>query len=169
MEFRMADYKDIDDIMNIIFKAQENFRNKKIDQWQNNYPNHEIIREDIKNKNSYVLLKDGIIIGTVYLSFNEEPTYKKIYKGQWLSNGQYAVIHRMAVDSEYKGLGLASLMMKYMEDICLSKNIHSIKVDTHSENLSMQRSLEKNGYKYCGIIYLEDGNERVAFEKLLLN
>ena len=57
MEFRMADYKDIDDIMNIIFKAQENFRNKKIDQWQNNYPNHDIIREDIKIKNSYVLLK----------------------------------------------------------------------------------------------------------------
>ena len=49
----------------------------------------------------------------------------------------------MAVDSAYKGLGLASLMMKYMEDICLNKNIHSIKVDTHSENLSMQRSLEK--------------------------
>jgi RimJ/RimL family protein N-acetyltransferase len=169
MEFRMADYKDIDSIMNIIFKAQENFRSKKIDQWQNNYPNYDIIREDIKNKNSYVLLKDGVIIGTVYLSFDGEPTYEKIYKGQWLSNRQYAVIHRMAVDSEYKGLGLASLMMKYMEDICLNKNIHSIKVDTHSENLSMQKSLEKNGYKYCGIIYLEDGNERVAFEKLLLN
>ena len=42
----------------------------------------------------------------------------------------------------------------------------SIKIDTHKENFVMRGLLEKNGFEYCGIILLEDGAERVAYEKL---
>ena len=31
----------------------------------------------------------------------------------------------------------------------------------------MQRVMEKNGLSHRGIIYLEDGGERLAFEKVL--
>ena len=31
----------------------------------------------------------------------------------------------------------------------------------------MQRVMEKNGLTYRGVIYLEDGSQRLAFEKLL--
>jgi hypothetical protein len=31
----------------------------------------------------------------------------------------------------------------------------------------MRRMLEKNGFVYCGIIYLESGDERVAYEKIV--
>lgn len=41
-----------------------------------------------------------------------------------------------------------------------------IKVDTHEENISMQKLLKKNNFKYCGIIYLEDKSKRIAFEKI---
>jgi hypothetical protein len=27
--------------------------------------------------------------------------------------------------------------------------------------------LEKNGFSYCGVIYLADGAERVAYEKII--
>ncbi|HBN29292.1 MAG TPA: GNAT family N-acetyltransferase, partial [Clostridiaceae bacterium] len=50
----------------------------------------------------------------------------------------------------------------------LSKGVHSIKIDTHRENKSMQRLLKKNGFEYCGIIYLKDKSERIAFEKTLI-
>lgn len=30
----------------------------------------------------------------------------------------------------------------------------------------MQRSLIKNGFDYCGVIYLADGSKRVAFENV---
>ena len=39
--------------------------------------------------------------------------------------------------------------------------IHRIAVDNDL------KLLEKNDFKYCGIIYLEDGNKRIAFEKLI--
>jgi hypothetical protein len=30
----------------------------------------------------------------------------------------------------------------------------------------MQKCLIRNGFKYCGIIYLESGAERIAFQKI---
>ena len=46
-------------------------------------------------------------------------------------------------------------------------NAESIRIDTHRDNIPMQKMLNKNGFIYCGIIYLLDGKERFAFEKPL--
>jgi hypothetical protein len=32
----------------------------------------------------------------------------------------------------------------------------------------MRRMLEKNGFVHCGTIYLENGDERVAYEKMII-
>lgn len=167
MKFRKSNEEDIKSIMNIINQAQAWFKDQRIDQWQNNYPNIETIIDDINNSYGYVLLKNNIVIGTAAVSFDGEKTYDSIYNGKWISNDDYAVIHRIAVDSNYKGLGLASVLFKYIEELCLDKGIHSIKVDTHEENMPMQKLLYKNGFQYCGIIYLEDKSKRIAFEKII--
>jgi ribosomal protein S18 acetylase RimI-like enzyme len=167
MEFRKSVETDIKDIMNIISQAQAYLKKQGINQWQNNYPNVETISNDIHNKNSYVLLKDDTIVATVAVSFHGEKTYDSIYEGKWITDKEYAVIHRIAVDNNYKGMGLSSQIMKNVEELSLSKGVYSIRVDTHEENLSMQKLLKKNKFQYCGIIYLEDGNKRVAFEKTL--
>ncbi|MEA4900120.1 GNAT family N-acetyltransferase [Desulfitobacterium sp.] len=166
MEFRQAARSDIDSILNIIKQAQAYFKEHEINQWQNNYPNHEVIMKDINNSQSFVLVNRDKIVGTTAVSFEGEKTYEIIYEGQWLSNFDYAVIHRMAVDSVYKGQGLASLMIKKVEEMCLSKGVHSIKIDTHEDNASMQNLIHKNGFQYCGIIYLQDNSKRMAFEKI---
>ncbi|NRY64043.1 GNAT family N-acetyltransferase [Clostridium beijerinckii] len=167
MEFRKAVETDINYIMRIIKQAQDYFKEQGINQWQNNYPNPETIRNDIANKHSYILLKDNNIVATAAVSFDGEKTYDSIYEGEWITNNQYAVIHRIAVDNTYKGLGLSSEIIKNVEELCLNKGIHSIKVDTHEENISMQKLLKKNKFQYCGIIYLEDGNKRIAFERII--
>jgi len=167
MKFRKAVERDINDIMRIIKQAQGYFKEQGINQWQNNYPNPETIRNDINNKHSYILSKDNNIVATAAVSFDGEKTYDSIYEGVWITNNQYAVIHRIAVDNTYKGLGLSSEIIKNVEELCLSRGIHSIKVDTHEENISMQKLLKKNKFQYCGIIYLEDGNKRIAFERIL--
>jgi N-acetylglutamate synthase-like GNAT family acetyltransferase len=168
MQFRKAVEADASSIMNIIKQAQAYFKEQGINQWQDNYPNLETIKNDISNKNGYVLLKDNNVVGTVAVIFDGEKNYEFIYKGEWISNHEYAVIHRIAVDTNYKGVGLSSVIIKNIEQMCLNKCIHSIKVDTHKENLSMQKLLHKNGFQYCGIIYLENKSERIAFEKILL-
>lgn len=167
MEFRRTILDDVDNIMEIIKQAQAYFKEQGIDQWQNNYPNVEVIINDINNEHSYVLVKDNSIVATVAVSFDGEETYESIYEGEWITNGEFAVIHRIAVSNKHKGLGLSSEIIKHIEKLCLDRGVHSIKSDTHEENLSMQKLLKKNDFKYCGIIYLESGDRRVAFEKVV--
>jgi GNAT superfamily N-acetyltransferase len=167
MQFRKAVEPDLPGIMNIIRQAQAYMKKSGIDQWQNGYPNEETILDDINKGYSYVLAEGHSILGTVAVIFGIEKTYNRIYEGQWLNAGSYATVHRIAVSSEHKGSGLAGAIMKYIESICLSKDVHSIKVDTHEDNKSMQNCLHKNGFQYCGVIYLEDGSKRIAYEKLI--
>jgi predicted GNAT family N-acyltransferase len=168
MEFRKAVEANVDSIMKIIKQAQYYFKEKGINQWQNNYPNVEVISNDVAEKNSYVLLQNNEVVATAVVSFNGERTYESIYEGEWISNKEYAVVHRIAVDNNYKGLGLSSQIIKNVEELCIEKGVFSIKVDTHEQNLSMQKLLRKNKFEYCGIIYLEDNSKRIAFEKILL-
>lgn len=167
MKFRKSVKSDIKDIMDIISEAQEYFKMNGIDQWQNNYPNKEVISNDIDNGESYVFLKDDKIAATTVISFRGEKTYDSITDGQWITNGKFAVIHRIAVHNDYKGLGISKEIIKTAEELSIENDIHSIKADTHKENIPMQNLLKKSGFKYCGIIYLEDGAERVAFEKVI--
>ncbi len=168
MNFRKSQKTDIEEIMKIIHQAQNYFKNNNIDQWQNGYPNFQVINTDIEHNESYVLVKDSEIIATTVISFSGEKTYDKIYDGNWLTdNNKYAVIHRIAVKDNYKGCGLSHKILEYAENICLENNIHSIRIDTHEENIPMQNLLKRNQYKYCGIIYLDDGAKRIAFEKII--
>ncbi len=167
MRLRKTVEQDIAHVMKIIKQAQEYFKKSNIDQWQDNYPTSQTIKDDIANGESYVLLDDEAIVATTVISFKGEETYKDIYNGKWLSNGEYAVIHRLAVDNNYKGSGISAEIIRHVEGICIEKGVHSIKVDTHEQNVSMQRLLQKNDFTYCGVIYLKDKSTRVAFEKLI--
>ena len=121
MEFRKSVKSDIPEIMGIIKQAQDYFKEKNIDQWQNGYPNEEVINNDIENEESYVMIKDDKIVATTVISFKEESCYENIIDGKWLTNGDYGVIHRIAVGKNYKGLGLSHKIIKYAEKICLEK------------------------------------------------
>lgn len=167
MRLRKSRENDLKYIIEIINEAKEFLKESKIDQWQQGYPNEEVILKDIENQHSYVLEDDNKIIGTVALSFDGEETYDLIYDGKWISNNEYAVIHRIATSRRYNIKGTGTEIIKSIEKICKDKGIKSIKIDTHEENLVMQKLLNKNDFKYCGVIYLEDKAKRVAFEKVI--
>jgi GNAT superfamily N-acetyltransferase len=167
MEFRKADFSELDSIMKIVHQAQSFLKKLNINQWQNGYPTREIVAQDIANGNAYLLTDDSKVMAVVTILFAREPTYDVIYEGKWLTEGEYSVVHRLAVDSHFKGKGIATGVLEEIDRMTLQKGIHSIKVDTHEDNIPMQKLLKKNGFVYCGVIYLADGNKRIAFEKLL--
>ncbi|MDQ9769054.1 hypothetical protein RFZ33_18465, partial [Acinetobacter baumannii] len=74
MEFRKSKVEDIPEIMRIIKEAQEYFKSKGIDQWQDGYPNEDNLKGDISADESYVMLIDGEIVGTAAISFRGEST-----------------------------------------------------------------------------------------------
>ena len=44
---------------------------------------------------------------------------------------------------------------------------NNIRIDTHRDNHIMQHNLLKHGFQYCGIIFLLNGDERLAYQKIV--
>lgn len=55
MNFRKSTFDDVDKILEIIEKAKIELNKLGLDQWQNGYPNKEVIENDVKLGISYVL------------------------------------------------------------------------------------------------------------------
>ena len=106
----------------------------------------------------YVVEESGEAHAVFYFFNGADETYSKIDHGNWLNDEPYGVIHRVASDGALHGV------MRVCAEFCL-RTVKNLKIDTHRDNLPMQRSLEKNGFVYCGIIHLENGDERVAYQK----
>ena len=165
MIIRKAQHRDVQEMIRIIRQAQDYLRSQGIDQWQDGYPNEETLENDIKNGYSYVAVDEQSVKGTFALIFSGEPTYRVIEHGRWLSEDiPYATLHRVAVAEEEKGKGLAGKMLEEIRKICTEQSVHTIRIDTHKDNASMRRMLEKNGFVHCGVITLESGAPREAYE-----
>ena len=153
---------DLSVILGLRDQAREIMRSYgNVYQWPDGYPPDERFVNDIKCGGSHVMLDEkGEIVGTFALLPSPEVTYNKIYNGQWLDDAPYHVIHRIA--SKPNSHGILDALLDYCES-----RVSNIRIDTHEANIIMRKGLEKHGYRYCGIIYLLDGNERLAFQKRL--
>lgn len=169
MKLSIATSTDLSSILNIIIDAQTYLASQGVDQWQDGYPDESLILEDISNNESYIVKsKNNKLVGTAMFAIKPEPTYSNI-DGNWLTEkgAKYGVIHRMAVSSSYRGIGVAKFIFNDCEFALKKSNIASLRIDTHENNLGMQSLVKRLGYIYCGVIYLPNGNKRLAFEKKL--
>jgi len=170
---RHAREEDLPRILELIEFGRQKMRAiGNMDQWVNGYPLPEQLLEDIHLGNSYLVEEDGQAVATFAFVEGPDVTYNKIYEGRWLDEPEeepdshkppktdYHVIHRMASAPEVRGI------MKFVLDYCFSRT-NDIRIDTHRKNITMQRVIEKNGFQYCGIIYLLDGAERLAYCKVV--
>ena len=166
MHLRKAIITELPIIWTILQQAIEQRKLDGSDQWQDGYPNEQTITSDINNGNAYVLADEQIVVAYAAIIFEVEPAYTAI-RGKWLSEGDYAVVHRVATSNAYKGKGIATALFRLIETLFLKKDIHSIKVDTNFDNVPMLKILDRLGYTNCGEVFFR-GSPRRAFEKLLL-
>jgi hypothetical protein len=167
MEIREAGTKDLNRIMEIVDAARGIMRkNGNMLQWTGGYPSEEVILKDIAEGWGHVCTEDGETKGYFAMIPSPEPTYKIIYDGAWLDDTlPYFVIHRISSLPEFHGV-MASIL-GYAEAQCRKKKwVPNIRIDTHRDNLIMQHILLKEGFRYCGIIYLASGDERLAYQRL---
>lgn len=168
MECRLATINDLDGIMHVIQDAIVALKNDRVDQWQDGYPNQEVIQNDIYDNHCYVVEENNEIIASAFICAMDDETYDYIEDGDWLLNDRYVVIHRIAVRSLFKGKHASDELLLRAMMIARSHHAKSIRMDTHKDNLRMQGFLKKHGFVYCGKIYLNDGSMRYAYEKSLL-
>ena len=161
MKTRPAIFEDIDVIMDLVDKARGIMRSSgNMHQWTDGYPSRELIEEDIRAGHGFVEVPDEGGPPIAYFAYIEgiEPTYNTIYEGAWLdADSPYAVIHRLASAPETHGVFDAVMAFA-------TSRVGNIKMDTHRDNLIMQHNILKHGFSYCGIISLESGAERLAYQ-----
>ncbi len=158
---REAKPTDITVIMQVMEAAKKIMRSSgNLHQWDDGYPSETVIFSDMVKHGGYVIEDAGRIIGYFAFLPSPEPTYSKIYDGQWTEDTlPYHVVHRIASYPDVHGI------FNDIMDFCFS-NDANIRIDTHKDNHIMQHNIEKHGFTYCGIIYLANGDERLAYQKL---
>ncbi|WBV60870.1 GNAT family N-acetyltransferase [Chryseobacterium camelliae] len=166
IKLRKAEIEDRDIIWNILQQAIERRRQDGSTQWQQGYPNLDTVESDIAKGFGYVMTVDGEIAVYTALILNDEPAYSTI-EGEWLSNGEFVVVHRVAVDEKFAGQGMVKKLFDHIEEFTKSNGIQSVKVDTNFDNIAMLKILEGKGYTYCGEVFLA-GGMRKAFEKIII-
>ena len=156
---------DVELCYSIIDDARRFQREQGSIQWTDDYPSIETIRGDIREGKGRVLRADGSIVGYMCVDFSGEPAYQDI-RGAWGRNAPYAVIHRMALHRERRGIGAADAAFRLAEELCLGEGVRYIRVDTDPLNARMRHILRKNGFQYRGTILFQ-GGDRAAFDKVL--
>lgn len=163
--FRRADESNIDGIMEIIGQAVRQMLDEGKHQWDETYPQRQHIAADVANGCGYVMCHDGAVAAYGAVVFSGEPAYADI-DGQWLTDGAYVVLHRLAVDGGMKRQGVGTKFFDEVERLAATRGCAGFRVDTNHDNERMLGLLSKLGFTYCGIIRYEHG-ERLAFEKPL--
>lgn len=160
MKIRKTEIEDLIVLLRLYESARQFMAdNGNPGQWGDRYPERVLLEDDIARKCSYVCVDEREeVVGTFFFAIGTEPTYLKIFNGEWLNDEPYGFIHRMATVRGRRGVA------SYCLDWCFQQS-GNIRVDTHRNNIPMQKVLERNGYKRCGIIYLKNGDERIAFQK----
>lgn len=158
MLIRHSTIEDLPDIMTLVSCAREIMRRDgNLLQWSDGHPSIEQFRADIAQGVSYLMKEKDMAVGTFAFMPGPDVTYGRIDGGQWLNDDPYSVVHRIASRSETHGIFGAML------NFCLATT-DNIRIDTHRDNHIMQHLLRKHGFAYCGIIYLLNGDERLAFQ-----
>ena len=125
-------------------------------QWGKTNPPTVQLIQDIADQRLYVVTENGEIHGVFYFYIGEDPTYGVIYDGTWHTDGTYGTIHRIAGDG-------SGGILKTAVDYCRQFS-DCLRIDTHHDNVVMQKAIAKCGFQRCGIIYIADGTPRIAYD-----
>ena len=161
MNIRLAQIDDLNKILTI-YESARKFMHEvgNPNQWGATNPPQARTLEDIATQKLHIVTENEEILGVFFFDIADDLTYAKIYDGQWLNDKPYGVIHRIAVSDAARGRGIAGFCFDYAFSKC--KNL---KIDTHTDNIPMQKALAKHGFIKCGTIFLANGDTRIAFQK----
>lgn len=158
MEIRHAAHADLP-VLGDLFSGAKAFMAAKgnPDQWEEGYP-HNVLGSDIEKNQLYVCEEEGHIYAAFVMAVGEDPTYR-IIEGAWKNDLPYVTLHRIASTGEKRGM--MDVIVRFAFDQC-----GNVRGDTHELNLPMRNAFERNGFEYCGTIWIEDGTPRMAFHKV---
>ena len=161
-QIRAAAEEDVPCILAVIAEAKVIMRSSgNLHQWSDSYPSASVIQEDIGRGVAFVVTEGSSIVAYFAFIPSPDPTYSYIEGGSWLEDGlPYHVIHRIA------STRTSHCVFRSIMDWCFARD-PNIRIDTHRDNRIMQHCILDYGFSYRGIIYLANGEERLAYQKII--
>ena len=164
-ELVSAGAEDLSVCMAILDSGRDFQRAQGFTQWRDGYPAAKDVLCDIQQKGAYLLMADNTPAAYIFIGFAGDPSYPAI-EGRWHHDAPYAVFHRVAISGDFRGMGLADILLHRAGALAHLRGFHVLRIDTHEDNKRMQHVLTKNGFSYCGTV-LQNGEPRLAYDKKL--
>lgn len=164
MKFVKAKPEQFAEIVRIYEHVKDLLNDKDIDQWTEDYPDREVIRKDLENRNMYLLVNEGEIAAIAVLDQNQEPEYQVI---PWQDKaGDFLVVHRLCVNPDFQGKGISRVLLDEIEQFAKDHGYTSIRLDTQMINERAMNLYESHDYEKRGKFYFSHASwPFMAFEK----
>jgi len=174
IEVKKVNISEINQVFEIIENARAILKKDGCAQWQDGNPNIVKIRDQIINDNMYGVYKNGVLSLVGAIISGEDPSYKNLYSGEWqLYTRRYLTVHSFAVKAGCEGQGLYNYFFEWLflqAKRLTTEVVKSIRIDTHDKNERMKHIILKEGFIYCGIVYISDlkvDRKRNVYERVL--
>lgn len=149
---------DLPEILPVYAYAREQMKKTgNPDQWGDDRPTKADLLAEIERGTLFRMDENGGLLGVFAFILGDDPTYVYI-EGAWPNDSPYGTIHRVA-----KAPGAKDFLTKVVRWCETQSDV--LRIDTHQDNAVMQKAIAKNGFSYCGVIYLADGSPRLAFQR----
>ena len=151
MLVRLATSEDIPAVLALLGRVVPLMRDSGNLQWDAEYPNAAVFEADVAARHLWVAVPGEEIAGVAAVTTKQEPEYADV---GWDLSEPAVVIHRLAVDPEYRGRGIAQALMREAENEARRRRIAVLRVDTNTRNEATQKLFPKLGYELAGEIEL---------------
>ena len=164
MRIRRAKNEDLNEVMQLLGRVVPLMRESGNLQWGDDYPNVDVLESDVENGFLWVALIDERIAGVAAITTDQYPEYADV---GWDVTEPAIVVHRLAVDPDFRGRGVAAALMNQAEVVAKEKGIQVMRVDTNTQNQATQKLFPKLGYRCAGEIGLRfrPGMRFLCYEK----
>ena len=160
--FRKALLADENYILSIYKAVKEKGKVDGTSDWNEDYPNKEILKEDLKKEQAYVLISNEDVIAAITMIEEDEPGIQTM---PW-TKARACFLARLCVSPEYQGRGIGEKMMKYISECAKEKGFEATHHLAAKVNEAANRLYVRMGYRNLGPIHLYETDFN-AYEMLL--
>jgi ribosomal protein S18 acetylase RimI-like enzyme len=166
MRIRRAEHDDLPALMALMRRVIPLMLAAGNLQWDETYPNEAVFQRDIEQEQLWVVDAETSLAGLAAITMDQEPDYAQV---GWDIDEPAIVVHRLAVDPAFRGVGVARTLMQRAEEIAAERGITILRVDTNTQNQATQRLFPRLGYQLAGEISLKmrPGLRFFCYEKRL--
>ncbi len=153
--YRKAEMQDFNEVTALFREAVEHLINNGIFQWDEIYPNEEVLLEDIINEEMYILKQDNKLVACAVINEECDELYGS---ADWkYTEGKAAIIHRLCVHPKAQGAGNGKRMMQHTQALIKEMGYQAIRLDAFAPNHTSLRLYEGLGFSYAAEVQFRKG------------